>query len=78
MTAFYMFRLWYMTFAGNPRDGHVYHHAHESPRVMTVPLMILAFMAVVAAWNIPWTDIGLKSLLEQSQPAGMPMALAAV
>ena len=33
MTAFYMFRLWYLTFAGNPRDGYVHHHAHESPRV---------------------------------------------
>ena len=32
MTAFYMFRLWYMTFAGKPRDEHVYEHAHESPR----------------------------------------------
>jgi NADH-quinone oxidoreductase subunit L len=69
MTAFYMFRLWYMTFAGNPRDGHVYHHAHESPNVMTVPLAILAFMAVVVAWNIPWTNIGLEPLLKQSQPA---------
>src|SRR5208337_892059 len=29
ITAFYMFRLWYMTFAGKPRDEHVYHHAHE-------------------------------------------------
>ena len=33
MTAFYMFRLWYLTFAGNPRDGYVHHHAHESPKV---------------------------------------------
>ena len=33
LTAFYMFRLWYMTFAGNPRDGHVYYHAHESPKL---------------------------------------------
>jgi NADH-quinone oxidoreductase subunit L len=71
MTAFYMFRLWYMTFAGNPRDGHVYHHAHESPNVMTVPLAILAFMAIVVAWNIPWTQIGLEPLLKQSQPAGI-------
>ena len=53
MTAFYMFRLWYMTFAGNPRDGDVYHHAHESPSVMIVPLVILAFLAIVVAWNIP-------------------------
>ena len=35
LTAFYMFRLWYMTFAGEPRDHHRYDHAHESPRVMT-------------------------------------------
>ena len=34
ITAFYMFRLWFMTFAGKPRDHHVYDHAHESPQVM--------------------------------------------
>ncbi len=76
MTAFYMFRLWYLTFFGNPRDGHVYHHAHESPRVMTVPLMILALMAIIVAWPIPWTDIGLKPLLHQSQPAGTAEGIA--
>ena len=76
MTAFYMFRLWYMTFAGNPRDGYVYHHAHESPGVMTVPLMILALFAVVAAWNIPFTQIGLDPLLRQSQPAGTAGGMA--
>ncbi len=70
MTAFYMFRLWYMTFAGNPRDGHVYHHAHESPGVMTGPLAILAVFAIVVAWSIPFTHIGLNPLLQQSQPAG--------
>ena len=37
ITAFYMFRLWYMTFAGEPRDHHIYDHAHESPRVMCAP-----------------------------------------
>ncbi len=76
MTAFYIFRLWYLTFAGNPRDGHVYHHAHESPRVMTVPLMILALMAIVVAWNIPWTHLGLAPLLQQSQPAGTAEGVA--
>jgi len=70
MTAFYMFRLWYMTFAGNPRDGYVYHHAHESPGVMTVPLVILAFFAITVAWTIPWPHIGLDPLLRQSQPLG--------
>ena len=36
ITPFYMFRLWYMTFAGEPRDHHRYDHAHESPPVMSV------------------------------------------
>ncbi len=76
MTAFYMFRLWYMTFAGRPRDEHVYHHAHESPRSMTVPLIILAVMAVVAAWPIPWTNLGLGPLLQQAQPLGIAEGVA--
>jgi len=55
MTAFYMFRLWFMTFTGKPRDQHAYDHAHESPYNMTVPLMILAVLSVCAGWwGIPW------------------------
>ena len=77
MTAFYMFRLWYLTFAGNPRDGHVYHHAHESPRVMIVPLMILAFFAIVAAWPIPGDADRAAPLLQQSQPAGIDKGISA-
>jgi NADH-quinone oxidoreductase subunit L len=49
ITAFYMFRLLFLTFAGAPRDHHRYEHAHESPRVMTVPLIVLAFMTVFSA-----------------------------
>lgn len=49
ITAFYMFRMWFMTFFGTPRDHHVYDHAHESPRVMTVPLLILSFFAAFCA-----------------------------
>ncbi len=37
ITAFYMFRLWFMTFSGKPRDHHIYDHAHESPKVMYLP-----------------------------------------
>ncbi|MBU4272804.1 MAG: NADH-quinone oxidoreductase subunit L [Planctomycetes bacterium] len=70
MTSFYMFRLWYMTFAGRPRDEHVHSHAHESPLSMTGPLMVLAVLAVVAAWNLPFTELGLKPLLEQARPVG--------
>ena len=51
MTAFYSFRLIYLTFYGKSRIDHdVEHHVHESPRVMTVPLMILAFFSVVIGW----------------------------
>ena len=51
ITAFYMFRLWYMTFLGKPRNHHRYDHAHESPPVMYVPLVILAVMAIAVAWR---------------------------
>ncbi len=51
MTAFYSFRLIYLTFYGTSRVDHeVEHHVHESPKVMTVPLMILAFFSVTIGW----------------------------
>ncbi len=46
ITAFYMFRLIFMTFFGAPRDSHVHEHAHESPWPMTVSLMGLAFLGI--------------------------------
>ena len=69
LTAFYMFRLWFMTFAGEPRDHHVAEHAHESPQVMVMPLLVLAVLAVVAGWTLPG-GFGIANLLEQSRPAG--------
>jgi NADH-quinone oxidoreductase subunit L len=42
LTAFYVTRAIWMTFYGEPRDHHLYDHAHESPRVMTLPLIALA------------------------------------
>ena len=50
MTAFYMWRLCFLTFWGEPRDQHRYDHAHESPKNMTYPLVFLAFLAVAAGW----------------------------
>ncbi|MFZ0294350.1 MAG: NADH-quinone oxidoreductase subunit L, partial [Candidatus Sulfotelmatobacter sp.] len=51
MTAFYMFRLMYLTFHGRPRMSHdVQHHIHESPISMTAPLVTLALCAIVAGW----------------------------
>jgi NADH-quinone oxidoreductase subunit L len=56
MTAFYMFRLVFMTFFGESRVPHdVEHHIHESPSSMTVPLMILAVLSVVGGW-IGWPE----------------------
>jgi NADH-quinone oxidoreductase subunit L len=46
MTAFYMFRLVLMTFHGEPRNQHKYDHAHESPKLMTIPLIILASLSI--------------------------------
>src|ERR1035437_7728994 len=51
MTAFYMFRLIYLTFFGKPRMNHeVEHHVHESPKTMTVPLVILAICSIGAGF----------------------------
>jgi NADH-quinone oxidoreductase subunit L len=51
MTAFYMFRLFFLTFHGQSRVDHeVEHHIHESPNSMTVPLMILAALAIIGGW----------------------------
>jgi NADH-quinone oxidoreductase subunit L len=51
MTAFYSFRLIYLTFYGTSHVDHeVEHHVHESPKVMTVPLMILAFFSATVGF----------------------------
>ena len=81
MTAFYMFRLWYMTFVGTPRDEHVYHHAHESPRSMVVPLVVLAgagdvcglepaVPAMRRAWSRFWSRRGRLAWPTGPRPAG--------
>jgi len=70
LTSFYMFRLMYMTFAGEyrgvtsdhsivqeqaparsrPSAAQAHHGIHESPRVMLIPLAILAFLSIVGGW----------------------------
>ncbi|PIE56429.1 MAG: NADH-quinone oxidoreductase subunit L [Desulfobulbus propionicus] len=54
LTAYYTFRMIFVVFHGSPRDQHIYEHAHEGPRVMTWPLVILAFGAAFAGLlNLP-------------------------
>jgi NADH-quinone oxidoreductase subunit L len=51
MTAFYMFRALFMTFFGQSRvDEHVAHHVHESPKIMTIPLMVLALLSIIGGY----------------------------
>jgi NADH-quinone oxidoreductase subunit L len=47
MTAFYMFRMWFMTFMGEPRENAQHCHG-ESPKTMTMPLVILAVFALIS------------------------------
>ena len=74
ITAFYMFRLWFYTFAGKPRDHHVYEHAHESPRVMTLPLIVLSVFAAFVA--IRGEAGPLFKLLTFSEPVGLADGIA--
>jgi NADH-quinone oxidoreductase subunit L len=53
MTAFYTFRLIFLAFFGGPRmTKEAAHHVHESPRVMTLPLIVLASLTVVSGWAV--------------------------
>ena len=60
LTAYYMARLFFMTFWGLSRvPPEVENHIHESPSTMTVPLMILAFLSIIGGWfalPILWGD----------------------
>ena len=61
LTAFYMFRQFFLVFFGDSRAKHAQTHLHESPKVMTVPLVVLAAGAIAAGY------IGLPALLGGSR-----------
>jgi NADH-quinone oxidoreductase subunit L len=54
LTAFYMFRVYFLTFLGTPRDQKLYDHAHEAPLVMTVPVVILGVLAILGDFLGNW------------------------
>jgi NADH-quinone oxidoreductase subunit L len=60
LTAFYMFRLYILTFRGSSRLTHeAEHHLHESPPSMIVPLVILALLSIVGGWvGLPMQEGG--------------------
>lgn len=67
-TAFYMFRLFFMVFTGEARSD--IKHVKESPSVMTMPMVVLAILAVVAGYvNTPWFGSFLGDWLTEGNPA---------
>lgn len=59
MTAFYMFRLLSLTFYGKERFDHHHVHPHESPAVMTIPLMVLAALSIIGGYiGLPKVFVG--------------------
>ncbi|MFL5242407.1 MAG: NADH-quinone oxidoreductase subunit L [Gemmataceae bacterium] len=85
LTAFYTFRAYFMTFWGEKRiPPEAGHHAHESPPVMTIPLIILAVGAVAAGIIVEPFTHGLSGFLEEhtkgltsqgSEPLNYPLML---
>jgi NADH-quinone oxidoreductase subunit L len=67
-TAFYMFRLFFMVFTGKPRSE--MKNVHESPSVMTLPMIVLGVLAVVAGYvNTPWFGTFLGDWLVEGNEA---------
>jgi NADH-quinone oxidoreductase subunit L len=78
LTAFYMFRLLFLTFFGKFRGTHEQeHHLHESPSSMTFPLIVLAILSVVGGllglpefWHMPnWMSNNLESIIIRKNPS---------
>jgi NADH-quinone oxidoreductase subunit L len=76
LTAFYMARMWFMTFLGQPRDHHVHEHAVEAPWTMTLPLVFLAVCSLAVAWGWPVWDAK-ASWLEHNIHHAQPRAVVA-
>jgi NADH-quinone oxidoreductase subunit L len=71
LTTFYMFRLFFVVFLGKPKSDHV-EHAHESPRVMTFPLVFLGVASVVGGF------LGISQFITpQFSPAAAKLAIFA-
>jgi len=73
ITAFYIFRMMFMTFGGRLRSAV---HPHESPAVMTVPLLVLAgFSAVIGFVGAPWWGNPFHHFVSFEAAEGVPFDL---
>jgi NADH-quinone oxidoreductase subunit L len=83
LTSFYMFRLVFLTFFGKPRFDEHHVHVHESPKNMTVPLMILAFLSTFGGWfalpklmgGVDYFDRFLQPVFSAYAPAADPVSV---
>lgn len=80
LTAFYMFRLLYLTFYRSFRGTHEQeHHLHESPKSMTIPLIVLAVLSIAGGllglpefWDLPnWMHHHLDPIIVHKNPSVM-------
>ncbi len=82
LTSFYMFRLLFLTFFGEERFDEHKVHVHESPKNMTVPLILLAILAVTGGWFAAPTMLGgpnhFDNFLRPVFESGAPAASAAL
>ncbi|MBA3663799.1 MAG: NADH-quinone oxidoreductase subunit L [Bacteroidetes bacterium] len=78
LTAFYMFRMLFLTFFGKFRGSpYQEHHLHESPKTMTIPLVVLAILSVLGGvlglpefWGMPnWMHHNLESVILRPDPS---------
>ncbi len=85
LTSFYMFRLVFLTFFGEPRYDEHKVHVHESPKSMTIPLMVLAFLSIFGGWfaapklvgGVDYFERFLAPVFAASSPASDAMSAAA-
>ena len=56
VTAFYMFRLIFKTFHGEPQKGDIFKHIHESPVAMTIPLVVLSVLSLAVVFTLPYVN----------------------
>ncbi|MDP3543673.1 MAG: NADH-quinone oxidoreductase subunit L [Elusimicrobiota bacterium] len=78
MTAFYMSRLFILTFWGDDRDHEKHHHAHESPFLITGPLVLLAFLSLVSGYMLNRDDLVYRLLAKPTISAQAPAGHAPV
>jgi len=80
LTAFYMFRMIFLTFYGKPAHEDIYEHIHESPKEMTAPMLVLGALTFFIFYTIPsfnpFSDAGWFKTLIQARDslAGGPIA----